>query len=279
MSRRMTAGALGALACFLIFLSGCGSRGPSNDPAAVDFQPPEKLSAYQLFVGDGSTQEPASGVVPYDLNSPLFSDYSTKYRFVKLPQGAVAKYEDQDAFDFPVGTIIAKTFSYLHDLRDASKGQRLIETRLLIHRPEGWVGLPYRWNKEQNEAILDVAGDTVDVEWIHTDGKTRTVNYIVPNSNQCKSCHENDKKMGPIGPKARNLNKDFAYRSGTENQLVHWSKSGILAGAPDPAQAPKLADAADPKSGSLDDRARAWLEINCAHCHNPKGPRRPRVWT
>lgn len=272
MFRRPRAGALVALATLIVLGAGCGFRPAAVDPAAATFEPPPTLSAYKLFQGNGSSQDPAEGVVPYDLNSPLFSDYSTKYRFVKLPAGTTAKYDDQEAFDFPVGTIIAKTFSYLHDLRDASKGERLIETRLLIHRPEGWVGLPYVWNNEQTEATLDVAGDTVDVQWVHADGTHRSVNYVIPNSNQCKSCHENDKKMGPIGPKARNLNKDFAYATGTENQLTHWSKVGVLAGAPDPSEAPKLADAADPSSGTLNERTRAWLEINCAHCHNPKGP-------
>ena len=68
-----------------------------------------------------------------------------------------------DVFDFPVGTVIAKTFAYPHDARDPSKGQRLIETRILKREPDGWVGLPYVWNEAQTEATLDVAGGTVDV--------------------------------------------------------------------------------------------------------------------
>jgi uncharacterized repeat protein (TIGR03806 family) len=80
--------------------------------------------------------------------------------------------------------------------------------------------------------------------------------------------------MTPIGPKARHLNRDFAYREGTENQLIHWSRRGVLSGAPSPAEAPRLAVWDDPHSGTLDARARAWLEINCAHCHNPEGPAR-----
>ena len=80
--------------------------------------------------------------------------------------------------------------------------------------------------------------------------------------------------MLPIGPKARHLNRDFAYADGKENQLAHWSRLGVLAGAPAPEQAPRLAVWDDPKTGTLDARARAWLEINCAHCHNPEGPAR-----
>ena len=106
------------------------------------------------------------------------------------------------------------------------QGRRLIETRILKHDADGWVGLPYIWNAEQTDATLDVAGDTVDVSWIHTDGRTRTDNYIIPNANQCKGCHKAGETMTPIGPKARHLNRDFAYQDGTENQLTHWSRSG-----------------------------------------------------
>jgi uncharacterized repeat protein (TIGR03806 family) len=112
------------------------------------------------------------------------------------------------------------------------------------------------------------------VKWIQADGVERTNNYIIPNSNQCKGCHRQGETMLPIGPKARHLNGDFAYKDGTENQLAHWTRIGALTGAPPPADAPRLAKWDDPSSGTLDARARAWLEINCAHCHNPVGPAR-----
>src|SRR5262249_15867019 len=88
----------------------------------------------------------------------------------------------------------------------------------------------------------------------------------------CKGCHKGAEEMKPIGPKARHLNRDFAYRDGTENQLAHWSRLGVLVGAPEPAEAPRLAAWDKVASGSLDARARAWLEINCAHCHRRDGP-------
>lgn len=270
---------IGWLAPFVALGFGC-SRSSVPAPAtpttieSAEWEPPEKLADYHLFAGDGRSQEPLPGVIPYDLVSALFSDYAAKYRFIKLPEGKSASYQEYEAFDFPVGTIIAKTFAFPHDVRDLSKGQRLIETRLLIHRPEGWTGLPYTWNASQNEATLDLAGGTADVEWIDAAGKRRTNNYIIPNANQCKSCHENDRKMMPIGPKARHLNRDFAYATGPENQLAHWTRVGALIGAPAPEKAPKNPVWNDPRTGSLDQRARAWLEINCAHCHNAKGPAR-----
>jgi uncharacterized repeat protein (TIGR03806 family) len=112
------------------------------------------------------------------------------------------------------------------------------------------------------------------VSWVHTDGRSRTNNYIIPNSNQCKGCHKAGESMLPIGPKARHLNRDFAYAEGNENQLVHWARCGALSGAPEPARVSRLAVWDEPRSGTLDARARAWLEINCAHCHSPDGPAR-----
>jgi len=267
--RFLTAGVatLAIAAC----LSGCTARSV-EDPSLA--QPPQKLSEYGLFEGNGSTQKPVAGVIPYDLNSPLFSDYTEKFRFVKLPPGASAEYREEDSFEFPVGTIIAKTFAYPVDARDEKLGRKLLETRILKREADGWVGLPYIWNDEQTEATLEVAGDLRDVSWIDEHGETRTNNYIIPNANQCKGCHKQGDDIQPIGPKARHLNKDFAYAEGTENQLAHWAKVGALKGAPEPDQAPRLAVWNDPNSGSLDERARAWLEINCAHCHNPIGPAR-----
>ncbi len=266
--------------------TGCGPRAapatgtvpavaaaPAPDPWTGE-DPPERLSSFGLFRGDGSAQEPADGVIPYDVNTPLFSDYTLKYRFLRVPPGTKAKYRDPEAIDFPIGTVLVKTFANPHDERDPSKGRDLIETRLLVHRPEGWVGLPYVWNDAQTEATLKVAGVTRQLHRVGADGKECSPRYSVPNSNQCMGCHENNKVMRPIGPTARGLNRTFAYPGGPENQLAHWAAAGILEGAPEPQAAPRMAVWNDPSTGTLDQRARAWLEANCAHCHNPAGPAR-----
>lgn len=231
------------------------------------------LSEYQLYQGDLVNLEPARGVIEYEVNTALFSDYSAKQRLVRLPEGASAKYNTFETFDFPVGTVIAKTFYYPTDITDVTEGRHLVETRILLHESNGWVGLPYVWNTGQTDAELSVAGATVDVQWIHKDGTPRSNSHIVPNLNDCKRCHQNE-TMAPIGPTARNLNRDFDYEHGSENQLAFWTGSGLLSAAPELTTAPKLAVWDDPHSGSLDARARAWLEVNCAHCHNPKGPAR-----
>jgi uncharacterized repeat protein (TIGR03806 family) len=237
-------------------------------------KPPKLISAYNLFK-DNANQVPNDRVIPYDLNTPLFSDYAAKHRFVWMPNGTSAKYDGKEAFDFPVGTVLIKSFSFLRDIRDPSKGERIVETRLLIHKPKGWVGLPYLWKEDMSDAELKIAGKQVDVTWTHYDGKERTNKYIVPNTNQCMACHENAKKMQPIGPKARHLNREYTYSDGSENQLARWAKLDYLSGAPTPDKCPKAPVWDDPKSGSLDSRARIWLDINCAHCHNPKGSAHP----
>lgn len=255
-------------------LAGCGSSQPTTT-LVDDDEPPAKLSEYGFFVGNGATQEPVAGVIPYDLTTPLFSDYTAKYRFVKLPAGTQATYNPDRVFDFPVGTVLIKTFAYLHDMRDPSKGRRLLETRLLVHKPTGWIGLPYIWNDAQTEATLELAGGNLPAKWIHSDGQERTNNYLVPDANQCKGCHKTDNQnQQPIGPKARYLNRDFVYADGTENQLAHWARIGALDGGPVADDAPRAAVWDDPSSGSVDDRARAWLDINCGHCHSPDGPAR-----
>ncbi|MBI3119853.1 MAG: hypothetical protein HYZ00_14260 [Candidatus Hydrogenedentes bacterium] len=266
---------LAVLAAVIGLLCGCG--GPVLAPVSIDVaaQPAQNISAYHLFK-DAAHQIPNDGVLPYDLNTPLFTDYAAKHRFVWMPSGTAAQYNPDTAFDFPVGAVIVKTFGYLHDLRDPAKGERLIETRLLIHRQDGWIAVPYLWNETATEARLALAGARVPVRWTHNDGSERAINHIVPNVNQCKQCHDSGGKFMPLGPKVPQLNRDYDYGDGRENQLVHWARTGYLKGAPeDLSGVPRFAVWDDPTSGSVETRARAYLDSNCAHCHNPSGPAAP----
>lgn len=241
-------------------------------PAAPAFMPPMQLSAYGFFEGELAQQQPAEGVMPYALNTPLFSDYAQKLRFIRLPEGTQATFRARAVFEFPVGTQIAKTFFYPKDARKPEKGRQLMETRVLVHEASGWKAYPYIWNEAQTDAFLEVAGGRMDVKWINAQGKKQKVDYVVPNSNECKACHSHDGAFTPIGPSARQLNGNFTYEEGTENQLLKWQQAGLLEGLPPLREVDKLAVWDDPTTGSLDARARAWLDINCAHCHNPHGP-------
>lgn len=239
----------------------------------ASFQPKAKLSDYGFFKGALADQKPVSSVIPYGLNSPLFSDYARKLRFVQVPKGQKVNYHPEEVLDFPDGTFIIKTFYYPLDARRPDAGRRIIETRLLVKDGEAWQAWPYVWDEDQNDAYLEVAGDQKSISWKNEKGKKIKSDYIIPNMNQCKGCHNRDEKIQPIGPSARQLNGDFDYAQGTANQLEKWEHLGILEGLPeDHRNIPQLAVWDVPSSGSLSDRARAYLDINCGHCHHPKGP-------
>jgi uncharacterized repeat protein (TIGR03806 family) len=284
---------LAAAGACLLALAGC-----ARAPQPVQFHAqgnPAHLSDWNVVLARDHRLELNSGVVAYELNTPLFSDYAHKLRTVWLPPGTSARYEAKQAFQFPVGTVISKTFYYPVEaggrgtdvvLRSDSgpaefAGQgldldrvRLVETRLLVRRKEGWVALPYVWNAAQTDAELARAGDEIPLELQGADGKRTEFTYVVPNSNQCAGCHAPDNKANriePIGLMARHLNREHRYGQGVENQLLHLARIGYLSGAPAPAQAPRNADWRDEKL-PLERRARAYLDINCGHCHNDRGP-------
>src|SRR5690606_21413757 len=112
-------------------LAACSSEEPPPTPTY------ERLVDWGLFV-DAPAQAPAEGVVPYEVIAPLYSDYTYKRRFVPIPPDSVVGYAGSDTWRFPVGTILITTFSYLHDYRDPSLGERLLETRLRVRDPETW---------------------------------------------------------------------------------------------------------------------------------------------
>jgi uncharacterized repeat protein (TIGR03806 family) len=235
------------------------------------FDRKDKLSEYNFFIGKLSELTPASDVVPYEVNTPLFSNYAEKLRFVRLPAGTQAAYNDTTTFAFPIGTILIKNFYYPADFRHADKGKTIIETRLLVREEDGWNAYPYIWNREQTEAFYDPAGETTTVSFVNANGKKVNSPYVIPNKNQCKGCHTSNKEFMPIGTNARQLNKDVNY-GGKENQLRYWTSRGILSGVPQQKSLPRLAVWDDQKTGTLNDRARAYLDANCGHCHSRSGP-------
>lgn len=266
-----------ALTWFLLaplVAAGCArpAAAPPAAPAAPP-SPPRLLSQLGLFESPLAEQRPAPGVFAYDLSTPLFSDYTHKFRFIRLPVGTAIHYQTEGVLSFPVGTVLVKTFTMPVDQRDPAKGQRLIETRILEHTPTGWQGWPYVWNDAQTDADLMVAGDIRPVTWIHLDGTTRENGHIVPNANQCKGCHEQGGAMTPLGPQVAFLNHASPLAKDAGSQLAAWLKRGQLKEAPAPESWPQAA-AWNDSDADLNARARAWLDVNCAHCHNPRGPAR-----
>ena len=278
----------------LLCLSAC-QHGMQPVAFQEDGYPP-KLSDWHVAEARDGVLQLNEGVVPYDLNTPLFTDYAHKLRTIWMPKGVSAKYSPTETFDFPVGTIISKTFFYplpegarnatdvarTYDTRRdfAGPGQglalanvHLIETRLLVRRKDGWVAIPYVWNATQTDATLARTGDVQALTLVNDDGERENFNYVVPDQSQCASCHAHDwttRALQPIGPKARHLNRDYRYADSDENELTHLVRVGYLTGAPAPKDAPRNANWMDTHA-SLDARARAYLDINCGHCHNPNG--------
>lgn len=235
-------------------------------------KPFEKLSEYHFFKGDIKNLEPNDRVLPYDLITMLFTDYAHKARFVWMPEGKSAKYSKDESLDFPEGTVLIKNFYYPHDFRDESKGRKIVETRLLVKRKSGWDNLTYVWKDDQSDADLNIIGDSRPVEFTNLQGEHISTEYGVPNKNQCKNCHNLNNVAMPIGPKVRYLNKDFKFADGVKNQLDKWVEVGYLTGYNKSENLNnKIVDAFDVKSGTVEERAKSYLEVNCAHCHRKEG--------
>ena len=228
---------------------------------------PKKLSDFSFFT-DGKAQVPSQGVVPYELISSLFSDYSYKQRWVYIPEGKSATFRKDKVFEFPTGSALIKTFYYPIDERDLTLGKKLMETRLLLKKADGWQAVSYAWNETQDEAFIKKAGKTILNEWIDFEGEVRSVRYRVPNKNQCKECHSYNDEIMPIGPKARNLNKIFNYSDESINQLTKWMKLELINPVQVDLNTP--GDWEDAAYG-LDERVRSYLDINCGHCHSSTG--------
>jgi uncharacterized repeat protein (TIGR03806 family) len=216
----------------------------------------DKLSSYCMVGIEAGDVVPETGVTPYDQTTPLFSDYATKRRTIWMPPGTSAAYVADGPFDFPVGTIATKSFGW---------NGKWLETRVLVKSASGWTGASYVWNDDQSEATIQPGGGFYATP--ESDA------YLVPNKNECIKCHESTGSIVPIGLRADRINRDYTYATGTENQLAHWSRVGILTGAPAPESSPALANFSD-ASLATDARARAYLAANCSYCHSSTGEAR-----
>ena len=246
-----------ASACAILALAlSAGANQPAGvaDGVILSDGLPRSLSDYRFFK-DKAGWQPNERVTAYSLNTPLFTDYAEKYRFIYLPEGQQAKVNGDGMLEFPVGSALIKSFGYEIDGKP-----RLLETRVLLHRADGWLALPYVWNEEQTEAVLKVAGARIAVTFTDPSGQKRSINYGVPNKNQCKECHARSDAVVPLGPKARNLTHG--------GQLAKFAKLGLIDRNPKVEyRVPVWGET----SASLNDRARGYLDVNCAHCHNING--------
>ncbi|SFF27238.1 parallel beta-helix repeat-containing protein [Fontimonas thermophila] len=300
----------------------CASVQPGQiNHAALSRYNCPRLDQYNLFADpEDPTRNPNGFAVPFDLNTILFSDYALKYRFVFFPPDAAGRPQKATYMDhtdcetlniydcytatlgFPVGTVFAKTFAF----KDGDR-EDIVETRLLIKRQNAdgrpvWVGLAYEWKQGadgRRYAELKIEGSTRSVRWDYADPDPEAVDaqgqrlhyrgatdhYAIPSAAACLLCHGGDDReagAAPIGPKVRNLNRNYDYPGvGSMNQLAYLQAQGYLdlpAGRT-PEQLEKMVRWNVPGSGGdtpgsavdVHKRARAFLEVNCMHCHNPAG--------
>lgn len=239
---------------------------PPTSPVVLDLSqvPYPKLSDYVFFHGALKNQIPSLGVLPYDLNSHLFTDYALKKRYVWMPEGVKASYtEDGKILNFPTGSVLIKTF-YYNNVQPNNTTQ-ILETRLMIKKANGWIFAEYVWNEEQTEALLDMEGSFRDISWKDENDVIKSANYRIPSSAECLTCHKSNDLAIPIGPKPQNLNMPYNYADGTKNQLAKWVEMGYLSNnyPSDILTTINYEDSTQP----LELRVRSYVDINCAHCH------------
>lgn len=237
-----------------------------NFPKSIEFE--ESLLAYNIFLGSPANLDPSNDFHLLELNSTLFTDYAHKQRLVKVPSGTQIKKLEDDSIEFPNGTILAKTFFYYNDER-IKNGKRIIETRLLVKENNTWNVATYLWNEEQTDATLLTDGIETEVSWINREGNSLSTNYQVPTENQCMTCHQSNATMTPLGPTLRNLNHIVDRNGSSVNQISHLQSIGLLDNF-DVSHVSRIVDYKN-TDASLTDRSRAYLDMNCAHCHNPNG--------
>lgn len=241
------------------------SMTPAEDPLVVaEFR--QNLSELNLFSGDLSDLNITSRAFEYQLNTPLFSDYSHKQRIIALPEDTTMEFNGDGLPIFPNNTVIAKTFYYNADERDLSLGRTIIETRILIKINGDWQSGDYKWNTEQTEAILDLNGSTIPITWIDSEGESNSINYKIPSNSDCFTCHSSFDNLTPIGPKLRNLN----FEVNNNNQLDGIINNQNITGLSNSSEVASVVNWQD-TSASLESRARIYFDVNCAHCHVPGG--------
>lgn len=234
----------------------------------VNFNPPavpyDSLSTYKFFEGAMADQLPSVGVLPFEPITPLFTDYAHKHRFVWMPDSVKAEYNgDGNILTFPDNAVLIKNF-YYNNVHPSNETQ-IIETRLMFKVNGSWLFATYVWNDDQTEAILDMNGSSIPLEWTDENGVDRSTNYRIPSEPECFTCHKNASAATPIGPKPQNLNTDLFYPDGTMSQIQKWQEMGYLGSMP--SNINTVVDWTD-ESENTHDRVRAYLDMNCAHCHS-----------
>ncbi len=246
---------------------------------------PRRLSETGMFASVPDN-EPAEGLIPYELNLPFWSDYSVKDRYIALPERPAVTFDEREKWQFPVGSVFVKTF-WLHLDRAQMQDPRRLETRLLVHAPQGWEGYTYVYNDEQTEAFL-LDGSLLKPIEVNTEDGVISQPYYFPSRSDCFACHTKAEGF-VLGMTTRQMNHTLQYRGESENQIALLDRLGVFKEGPKmpPQQLERFPswgfgnfDRSESNNGNhqlkvpdgdAQDLARAWLEVNCAVCHRPEG--------
>ncbi|MEO9507393.1 MAG: PQQ-dependent sugar dehydrogenase [Maribacter dokdonensis] len=250
---------------------------------------PRKLSETGAFV-DLENLTVTDGFVPYDLIDSFWSDGAYKKRWIAIPNNGnhnspeeQIQFSEDGAWIFPVGSVLIKHFDYPVDDNNPAITKK-VETRFSVKNSNGdWTYLSYKWNQEQTEAYLVnmSAGDQEPITITEVGGGTRTEMWNYPSLNDCLNCH-NEASKGTLGVRTRYLNSNYDYSSHTPNgvignQLVTLSYLGILDRFIDDGDTSDFLThtSIDDQDAGLEEKARSYLDLNCAYCHQPANNLRP----
>ena len=253
---------------------GLKSRPPAKAflemPALAAGAMPRQLSQTGAFQNTPKLL-PSDALIPYDLIVSFWSDGAAKSRWASVPEEKI-QFAPKGEWGFPKGTVFVKHFELATDETHPEIKRRL-ETRLLVCDATGGVyGVTYKWRADNHDADLLETNLTEDIT-IQTATGTRTQTWYYPNRKDCLTCHTANAGY-VLGLKTRQLNRDLTYPSGIQdNELRTWNHLGLFDTNLDETalqQLPQLARA-DDQARTLEDRARSYLDANCAHCHRPQG--------
>jgi uncharacterized repeat protein (TIGR03806 family) len=240
-------------------------------PSEADGKMPALLSQTGVF-SDTPRRIASPGLVPYDLNVAFWSDGADKLRLIAVPAGKIL-FSPSGEWRFPAGTVFVKSFDLALDAAQPGTRRRL-ETRILVRDSKGGVyGAVYKWRADGSDADLLEAGATESIPVRSAAREVHEQTWYYPSRQDCLTCHTAD-AGGVLGVKTRQLNRSFTYPYGvTDNELRTWNHLGLFAPAFKDAELLKFSAlaATDDTTRSLDDRARSYLDANCAQCHRPGG--------
>ena len=271
----------GCLAVLLLMSCGEGPSGPALEPRP-DVQTclpdisggwPERISDTGCFADpiDPKALEPGLDLIPYEVNSALWTDGAFKPRYLVVPSPKTITIREDDSWAFPEGSVLIKVFGLEFEVGDP-ESRRAVETRFMVRQEGRWHYATYRWNDEGTDAER-LEGGAVATYTIYEDGEPRELEYGFPSESECTTCH-GMALDDVLGPKTAQINRERDNDGVIANQLSAMCEIDLFALDPDealdPESEPRMANPQQDE-GSLEEQVRAYLDANCSHCHRPSG--------